>query len=279
MSTDAGTGPDNAAAGAHGGGRESPADAQTANTDDRRHYADLLTRLDETLEEAGIFVASDVRDGVLFLAGEVDSTENRDAALDVATTLAEPVGLRVDDAIDVLPTAPDDAFVASSSQFGSAYGWQDPDADKNLELDPTFPDEPDFAGDVGTTDSQVAVGEGVPWFPPTDPVVEPVATNEELRVVGGFTATSMDDEDQTYGPERNDDDITQAVMRELREDASTYGLPIQVDTINGVVSLRGQVPALDDAENAEAVASRVPGVREVREQLIVGELRNEGDRR
>jgi len=249
----------------------------TAKTGQRQQRDDkaLLAELDRTLGEAGIFVATEIEDGVLTLSGEVDSVANRDAAIDVATALAEPAGLRVDQDIDVMPTAPDDAFVGSSAQFGSAYGWQDPDADKNLELDPGFADEADFAGDVGTTDSEVAAGEARPWFPPTDPVVEPAVTNQELRVIGGFEATAMDDETQTYGPERNDDEITRDVMRELREDAETYGLQIQVATVNGIVFLLGQVESLDDAESAEAVAARVPGVREVREQLTVGEIRDQ----
>ncbi len=41
---------------------------------------------------------------------------------------------------------------------------------------------------------------------------------------------------------------------------------------NGVVHLRGRVADLDDADNAEAVASRVPGIREVVEELDVTDL-------
>jgi osmotically-inducible protein OsmY len=38
---------------------------------------------------------------------------------------------------------------------------------------------------------------------------------------------------------------------------------------NGSVRLRGRVADMDDAENAEAVAARVPGVVEVVEELEV----------
>lgn len=41
---------------------------------------------------------------------------------------------------------------------------------------------------------------------------------------------------------------------------------------NGIVHLRGQVSDLDDADNAEAVAARVPGVQEVIEELDVAGL-------
>ena len=68
---------------------------------------------------------------------------------------------------------------------------------------------------------------------------------------------------------RNDDDLAQAVQRELMEDALTTDLPVRAAAVNGVVVLRGEVPTLEDAENAEAVASRVGGVREVREELTI----------
>ena len=43
----------------------------------------FLGQLDETLAEAGLDVATEIRDGVLYLSGELDSVENRNAALDV----------------------------------------------------------------------------------------------------------------------------------------------------------------------------------------------------
>jgi osmotically-inducible protein OsmY len=58
----------------------------------------------------------------------------------------------------------------------------------------------------------------------------------------------------------------------LREDALTTDLDIVVSVRNRVVFLTGEVPSLDDAENAEDVAGRVAGVREVREDLIIRDL-------
>ena len=51
-------------------------------------------RLDDTLEAAGIHVAAEVRDGTLYLSGEVDSEANRQAALDVGAAVAAARGLR-----------------------------------------------------------------------------------------------------------------------------------------------------------------------------------------
>jgi osmotically-inducible protein OsmY len=60
-----------------------------------------------------------------------------------------------------------------------------------------------------------------------------------------------------------------AVVRELREDAATTDLMITVSAANGYVRLRGSVPTIDDADNAQEVAARVPGVVEVIDDLDV----------
>jgi BON domain len=235
---------------------------------------DPLVRIHDTLAEAGIHVAAEVWDGTIYLSGEVDSEQNRQAALDVAHAVADPLGLRVDDAIDVLPEAPEEVYDDVDGAGRGAFGYLDPDRDDNLVLDPGFTDEPDFMGDIGTTDSEEAVAEAVPYFPPTDPVIRPSDDEEGIAVVGGFEATSMDDDEGAAFDDRPDDDITRDVLRELREDALTTDLVLRVATRNGVVFLHGEVPTLDDAENAEAVASRVAGVKEVREELEVVSIRD-----
>jgi len=93
---------------------------------------------------------------------------------------------------------------------------------------------------------------------------------EGLEVLGGFSATSMDDTADDAGFDvRNDDDIARDVPRELREDALTTELEVRVAVRDGVVRLRGEVPTLEDAENAEAVASRAGGVVEVLEEITI----------
>ena len=246
-------------------------DPETITDQTAQHGAgSLLAQLDRVLEEAGIYLASEVRDGAVILSGEVESDASRQAALDVASALAEPAGLTVEDAIEVMETAPDTGFLADAAAGGGEFGYVDPDIDHDDRLDPGFELEPDFTGRIGTTDSEESAAEATPYFPPTDPVVRPTGDDQTLAVVGGFGATAMDDE--TGGASfdaRNDDDITQDVVRELREDALTIDLVVHVSTRAGVVTLRGEVPTLDDAENAEAVASRIPGVLEVREDLTI----------
>jgi osmotically-inducible protein OsmY len=68
---------------------------------------------------------------------------------------------------------------------------------------------------------------------------------------------------------RGDEAIADDVRRELREDAMIAFLSVDVAVNDGVVTLRGYVPHLEDADAAEEVAARVPGVVEVQDHLIV----------
>lgn len=244
---------------------------------DGRNESGLLAQLETVLDSAGISLATEVRDGRLVLSGEVDSEENRQAAMDVATALADTAGLTVEDAIVVIDISPDGAFVGldrGEDIGGGTFAFADPDANPDARFDPVFETEPDFTESIGTTDPQQAVAEAEPYFPPTDPVVRPTSDNEQLAVVGGFEATSVDDlVGEASFDVRNDDDLAQAVHRELAEDALTADLAISVAVTDGVVLLRGEVPSLEDAENAEAVAATVGGVQEVREELTTPGMR------
>lgn len=131
------------------------------------------------------------------------------------------------------------------------------------------------AADGGPDDliDPVSDGDEV-YVPPTDPVV---AADDQgrLEVLGGFSATATDEaaplasaSDGLLG----DEAIEDAVRAALRRDAATTDLQVEVLVRDGVAHLRGRVSDLDDADNAEDVASRVPGVREVMEELEVTEV-------
>jgi hypothetical protein len=127
---------------------------------------------------------------------------------------------------------------------------------------------PESASGPSTSLDYDAVSEGdEAYVPPTDPV----GTNTE--VIGGLQHSSLDSieversSDGTLG----DEGIADAVRRELREDAATTDLRLDVEVFQGVVTLRGRVPLLEDAENAEAVASMVPGVVEVVDEMEIVE--------
>lgn len=112
-----------------------------------------------------------------------------------------------------------------------------------------------------------------PYFASTDPVIKVKAGR--TVVLGGFSETSMsslDVDPSATGRDPGDEALADAVRRELEEDATTTDLAITVAVRRGVVHLRGTVADLIDADNAEDVAGRVPGVREVREELRIEEL-------
>ncbi len=92
-------------------------------------------------------------------------------------------------------------------------------------------------------------------------------------MLGGFDAeANVPVERSTMDNVAGDEALADAIREELREDASTADLTIVVAVRNGVAHLRGRVSDLEDAENAEAVAARVVGVREVVEELEVANV-------
>jgi osmotically-inducible protein OsmY len=112
---------------------------------------------------------------------------------------------------------------------------------------------------------------GEVYTPPVDPVLSTDAHGAP-RVLGGFEIDSFDDtpvDRSAMDRAPGDEALADAIRRELAEDAATTDLHIYVAVRNGVAHLRGRVADLDDADNAEAVAARVPGVRDVVEELEV----------
>lgn len=212
------------------------------------------------LGEAELFVATDYREGRIFITGKIDSPENRQAVLDVAHAIADPLGIPVSESLLLRPDFPepvgDDLGADEYGSFEFLEGFEDDE----MDLDPGF-DAP--VSTRITEDSET-------YFPPTDPVVRPSTGPEKLEIVGGFGATSMDPEPGTDdGVYPGDEALTEIVKRELLEDALTIDLDLEVSTVNGVVTLRGQVPSQQDADNAASVAGRIDWVREVQDEMTV----------
>jgi len=137
------------------------------------------------------------------------------------------------------------------------------------QSDGVVDDDADFTDQPLSTDAQAVVEDGdgsEVFFPPTDPVLRPGAHGEP-EIAGGFSPTA-----EPPAPERSsdggvgDEAIADAVRDALALDASTADLRLQVEVERAVVHLRGTVPGPEDGENAEAVASAVPGVTEVADE-------------
>ena len=67
----------------------------------------------------------------------------------------------------------------------------------------------------------------------------------------------------------SDGALEDAIRMELALDASTAYLDIRVSVADAVATLEGEVADAVDAENAVAVAGRVPGVSDVVDELRV----------
>jgi osmotically-inducible protein OsmY len=227
--------------------------------------------------EAGLDVIVDERDGILSLDGLVDSIEERQAAEDIAVDHAggQPIENNLEVG-DVLPTSA--ARFAGSDPTAELVWSADQAREDGEELDADlvgqeFLDDPvAAAGAHGGLDDDSAVSDGAEvWVPPSDPVLA-IAAHGEAEVLGGFAQDALEDisvEPSAEDRQPGDEALADAVRRELREDGATTDLQIVVAVRRGVAHLRGRVAGPEDAEAAEEVAARVPGVLEVREELEV----------
>jgi hyperosmotically inducible periplasmic protein len=120
-----------------------------------------------------------------------------------------------------------------------------------------------------TDDPMVAADSAEPYVPPTDPPVVPKGGPDNIEVADGFASTSEGAEERAGVP--GDAEITERVKDLLRTDAGTSTLDLDVETIDGVVYLRGTVPSLEDTDLAAEVAARVPGVVDVVDEMTVQE--------
>ena len=239
----------------------------------------LIERVERAiLVRAGLNVAVDLRDHVIVLNGLVESEEAREAAEDVARASAP--GHFIENNLEIEELFPYPAGdLASSDRAANIADAADPEIEPlESELEGDFTnqgmlDDPTAAmGPSSSADDPAGEGDRV-YVPPTDPVIG-VDEHARVHVLGGFSPTSEEVEiersalDGGYG----DEALTEAIRNELREDSLTTELEIHVHVRNGVAYLRGRVADVDEAEAAEEVARRVPGVEDVIEDLEVAGL-------
>jgi osmotically-inducible protein OsmY len=223
--------------------------------------------------EAEVYVAVEEDEGMLVLSGIVGGEGERQAALDIAASLAPD--RRIEDNMelsDALPRLAGDIELAESDVAGMRGATPGLEQEEGLEpgdfTDQPLLTDPLAAAGAGPTglDTDVVSEGGDAYVPPMDPV------GGSRRLIGGFEMSSMDSVEVELSALDNlpgDEGIADAIRLELGEDAATAGLPIRVTVRRGIVRLSGVVETLDDADNAAEVASRVPGVVEVREELDV----------
>lgn len=111
------------------------------------------------------------------------------------------------------------------------------------------------------------------YVPPSDPVIAS-GPHAETRVLGGFSSDATDGGRplRSSDGQIGDEAIADAVRSALRHDAATTELRVDVAVEGGIVRLFGTVAGMEDVDNAEAVAGRVPGVVDVVEELQVSSV-------
>jgi len=216
------------------------------------------------------------QDGESFvISGLVQTEGEREAVLEAALDAVNDAARLVDN-IEVMSVLAEnldgmDVSTAEAGDFPTATeGTEDDEAieagdfmDQQILRNAEGAAGPSSISDI---DQEFSEGDEV-YVPPTDP-----PSDGADEVIGGFGTTSMDDErvhSSAVAGGHADEAIRDAVLRELREDAATTALEIEVEVYEGVVTLRGTVDDLLDAENAEEVASRLDEVVGVREELTI----------
>ncbi|HJZ49261.1 MAG TPA: BON domain-containing protein [Roseiflexaceae bacterium] len=124
-----------------------------------------------------------------------------------------------------------------------------------------------------TDDAMEAIEEGFTYIPPVDPPVIP-GGYDNAEVASGLGVSALDepyDENHHSTFSSADDEMSARVREALRADSVTnqYADRIQIETVGGVVTLRGEVADLVDSDNLLAVAEYVDGVEEVVDELRV----------
>jgi osmotically-inducible protein OsmY len=238
-------------------------------------HSPLSQRLEHELKEAGLSVVVEDTGTTILLTGLVDTEEAREAVRDIVHRAVDGARAIDDESVEVSGALPADSASGALSEMdlagftGATAGLEDDD-----ELDAG-----DFTDQVTTgaaanaqaaalsnsasDDPDLSSGGNVVYVPPTDPV------GDARGVIGGFQSSSMEsmEVERSSDGSLGDEAIRDAVLRELREDSATTALEIEVSVFRGIVTLTGRVDDLEDAESAEEVAGRVPGVVEVIEEL------------
>jgi len=238
----------------------------------RQDDADLRLQVEAALAAlmpSNISVSA--KSGRIHLRGVVMSATDARRAEQLTRSVPEVVDVRVDLAIMPIGSIGTAADVGGPAADLMATGFEGQVrlADTTIDLNDR----------IGTTDPQVATEEAIPYTPPTDPVVLPRLDGDprDIEVIAGFgmsASPSADTATETVSDrEMGDDEIARSVRRALRADAGTADLAVEIRVREGFVTLRGEVTSLDDAEHAEAIASDVPGVVGVTEELEVQALR------
>lgn len=94
-------------------------------------------------------------------------------------------------------------------------------------------------------------------------------TKVDNQLEVGAASPKPDRQENRFAQLVSDADITAKVKSQLLWNQSTHGLQINVDTDNGVVTLKGKVDSEAEAQLAQQIAKNTENVRSVQSQLKV----------
>jgi hypothetical protein len=164
----------------------------------------------------------------------------------------------------------EDEFPPDSDERLEGFEEEDVDLEEDLTDEEMFEREQD---EGHTYDPYEADDQGLTYTPPTDPpiiLVDEDATGVEMAA--GF-ATSLEDidlslEDLPPEVDRSDLEIQQEIEDALRYNSETMHLDnVHVEVTDGVVTLTGTVPTMDDLGLVYEIVYDMDGVVDVRDDL------------
>jgi hypothetical protein len=124
-----------------------------------------------------------------------------------------------------------------------------------------------FPDSVGTTDPIEAARDAEPYMAPVDPPVLPGGT-EAIHTATGF-GTDVQEEMERRAPYRNDADLEEEALLLLRQDSLTSRYNLAAEAGDGVVTIRGVVTDVDDAEHALSIVGEIPGIVDVVDEMTL----------
>ncbi len=83
------------------------------------------------------------------------------------------------------------------------------------------------------------------------------------------TGCAVTRDQETVGAYVDDSVITSTVKSRLFDDKTVDGSAVSVETMNGTVMLSGFAKSATEKKNAEMIASKVKGVKTVKNELLV----------
>ncbi len=125
-----------------------------------------------------------------------------------------------------------------------------------------------------TIDFQAATEDGMTYVPPIDPPIIPDPDDQEADpiVAAGTSVSALDESYASSATALADEsDLTERIREALRADAETSRLAdrLAIGVVGSVAVIRGIVDDIDDSDAIVAVAERVPGIDEVRDETEV----------